>query len=487
MFENTKQFTDYDFPSAVADLIDNSLFSKAKNIEILCEWNDGDPIVRVIDDGAGMDKNELIKAMEWASTGFNEERDSSDHGRFGLGLKIASMSQCDHMIVASIKNKKINVMGWNFEKIKETQKWSMEIYNTDEIKKLKIGIKKDGTEVIWRNCSGLTDDFSLNQSEFNSLISDNLKYHLERTFHRYLDKKNIDGSPNSDLVKITLNKNTLNPISPFFKHSSSKVQKSDVVNINNCKIQAFTLPSWRDLSSSDLKKVEGKEGTIENQGFYLYRQKRLIIPATWFNMRQKRVMTDLLRIKIDIGNDQDKIWKISGNKKSAEMPQEIKSAINKFIETQSNNSKKGHRKKGKPIKINKNYNLWKIRDSKEGWTLQIDKNSQIIKNFIKKLKQQKFSDISEFRSLLTILQDAVPVAQLTSNGLQEYIAHPEQNRKEYKKMIKLVAEYQIKSGVKKIEVINDLKLYQEFANMPELIKEVVEETYIELNMKKNNV
>ena len=109
MFENTKQFTDYDFPSAVADLIDNSLFSKAKNIEILCEWNDGDPIIRVIDDGEGMDKTELIKAMEWASTGFNEERDSSDHGRFGLGLKIASMSQCDHMIVASIKNKKINV------------------------------------------------------------------------------------------------------------------------------------------------------------------------------------------------------------------------------------------------------------------------------------------------------------------------------------------------------------------------------------------
>ena len=62
MFENTKQFTDYDFPSAVADLIDNSLFSKSKKIDIYCYWNNGDPIIKVIDDGIGMNEKDLQKA-----------------------------------------------------------------------------------------------------------------------------------------------------------------------------------------------------------------------------------------------------------------------------------------------------------------------------------------------------------------------------------------------------------------------------------------
>ena len=487
MFENTKQFTDYDFPSAVADLIDNSLFSKSKKIDIYCYWNNGDPIIRVIDDGIGMNEKDLKKAMEWASKGFAEERDTSDHGRFGLGLKIASMSQCDHMIVASCKNKKINVMGWNFARIQRTKNWSMEVYDNHEIKELKLGLKKDGTEVIWKNCNGLTNDFTISEKEFNSIVSEDLSYHLERTFHRYLDNKNIDGSPNNERVKITINNNILKPRSPFFKQSSNKLQKSDEVDILNCKIQAFTLPSWKDLSSSDLEKIEGKEGTIENQGFYLYRQKRLIIPATWFGIRQKKMMTDLLRVKIDIGNDQDKKWKISGNKKTAEMPQEMKKVISNFVDNQSIKSKNSHKKRGKTIGAKKINNIWKINDSREGWTLQINKKSDIVKNIIKKLKNEKFSGISEFNSFLTIMQDSVPIAQLMSNGLQNYIPYPEKNRKEYKDIIISVAEEQIKLGIKKSDIINNLKEIEVFCNMPEIIIEAVEEAFKNNSSEKKNV
>ncbi len=199
------------------------------------------------------------------------------------------------------------------------------------------------------------------------------------------------------------------------------------------------------------------------------------------------MMTDLLRVKIDIGNDQDKKWKISGNKKTAEMPQEMKKVISKFVDNQSIKSKNSHKKKGKTIGAKKINNIWKINDSREGWTLQINKKSDIVKNIIKKLKNEKFSGISEFNSFLTIMQDSVPIAQLMSNGLQNYIPYPEKNRKEYKDIIISVAEEQIKLGIKKSDIINNLKQIEVFCNMPEIIIEAVEEAFKNNSSEKKNV
>ena len=91
----------YDVSTAVADLIDNSITAEASAISICFEWNDGEPWISIADDGYGMTENELSEAMKTGSKNPLDERAPNDLGRFGLGLKTASFSQCKRLTVAS--------------------------------------------------------------------------------------------------------------------------------------------------------------------------------------------------------------------------------------------------------------------------------------------------------------------------------------------------------------------------------------------------
>lgn len=482
MFENTKQFSEYDFPGAIADIIDNSISAKAKNIEIDTRWNSGDPEIRISDDGIGMTEKELEEAMEWASKGFGEKRDSHDLGRFGLGLKLASMSQCDHLLVTTTKNNKTSAMAWDYDLIqKNRDKWIVQVYSSEEIKSMDIQ-KSDGTQVIWTKCSGLSNKGKLTKIQFDELIAETLFFDLEKTFHRFIDKKNIDGSTNKNQISIKINGNKLEPYSPFFE-DSPKLRKSDEITLNyenkEIRVQSYILPSWKDLNSFDINKIEGKDGTIENQGFYLYRNNRLIIAATWFGLRQKRIMSDLLRIKIDIDNSQDREWKISGNKRNAEMPREIKIKLNKFIEAQAELAKSSHKKKGKPIKDFKNKNIWRVNETRDGWKVEIDNGSVLIKNFQKELNKSENKDLLKgFKSILTLLQSSLPMEVISLKEYDSYISNPQENKRdEYIFSIKSLAKYYFSETKNKKEVIDKIKLIKEFSLTPELVIEGVELAY----------
>ena len=82
----------------MADIIDNSVGKDAKTINVNF-LSKNEPYIAIIDDGCGMDQNELEFAMRFGSQSSLEQRDAKDLGRFGLGLKLASMSQCRALTV----------------------------------------------------------------------------------------------------------------------------------------------------------------------------------------------------------------------------------------------------------------------------------------------------------------------------------------------------------------------------------------------------
>src|SRR5258708_3144611 len=91
----------YSLQTAIADIVDNSIAAKEKNIWIDLEWNGENTAVIITDDGIGMSKDELINAMRPGSKNPLADRSSEDLGRFGLGLKTASFSQCRILTVAT--------------------------------------------------------------------------------------------------------------------------------------------------------------------------------------------------------------------------------------------------------------------------------------------------------------------------------------------------------------------------------------------------
>jgi len=93
MSESLRAFG-YDLPNAIADLVDNSILAEARNIWIDFKCDGENSSICVTDDGNGMSEREMLDSMRPGSRNPLDTRDPKDLGRYGLGLKTASFSQC---------------------------------------------------------------------------------------------------------------------------------------------------------------------------------------------------------------------------------------------------------------------------------------------------------------------------------------------------------------------------------------------------------
>lgn len=148
----------YSLEAAIADIIDNSISAKALNI-----WVNFFPIdqayIAILDDGIGMNSETINNAMQYGSKNPSDSRDSNDLGRFGLGLKTASLSQCKVLTVVSKKGNDIEARQWDIDYVISTGEWSLGILEDEEIESLpeieKLKNMDNGTLVIWKNLDRL--------------------------------------------------------------------------------------------------------------------------------------------------------------------------------------------------------------------------------------------------------------------------------------------------------------------------------------------
>ena len=161
----------YSMETAVADLIDNSITAEAVNIEIRFSWNDGEPWLAIIDDGHGMDADELTNAMRLGSKNPKETRSREDLGRYGLGLKTASFSQCKKLTVISRSGGNLEGREWDLDLISEsaTRMWTLSILEDQEIESIALAktIKEHGTLVLWQKLDRLDNFDHLSVREKN--------------------------------------------------------------------------------------------------------------------------------------------------------------------------------------------------------------------------------------------------------------------------------------------------------------------------------
>ena len=114
----------YSLEAAVADIIDNSIAAGARNVDLFFFPIDG-AYIAVLDDGAGMNTDELNSAMQYGSKNPNVERDANDLGRFGLGLKTASLSQCRCLSVITKQGERIEGRRWDLDHVAQAESWSL--------------------------------------------------------------------------------------------------------------------------------------------------------------------------------------------------------------------------------------------------------------------------------------------------------------------------------------------------------------------------
>ena len=269
----------YTFEIAVADIIDNSISAGAKNLQILA-LDRPKNLVCILDDGIGMSETQLIEAMRLATQSPLIARSEVDLGRFGLGLKTASFSQCKKLTVASKKNNILSIKQWDLDYISEKNEWLLltpSITDFEHIPLYKsLQESANGTIVIWEEL----DRFQT--TSFSNLI-DSLGKHLSLVFHRFLE---LNGTKK---LKISINNFELEPFNPFNIESIATQQINEEkikVYDETITIQPFILPHHTKISQQEFERYATDEGYTKSQGFYLYRSNRLLIYGTWWGLHK---------------------------------------------------------------------------------------------------------------------------------------------------------------------------------------------------------
>jgi len=353
---SARSFGNYDLAGALADLIDNSIKAKARTIRLLCLFNEGDPEIRVIDDGHGMSEDELQKAMRPASTNPCEERAPDDLGRFGWGLKSASFSQCRCLTVYTSQKGGFAGASWDLDSL---DNWKMAIYSGKEVRNScsEYLLKGDGTEVVWSKCDRLSEGKSLDQSQFNELII-HARNRLALIYHRY-----ISGEVRGKKLSIELNGLQVPEYDPFHRHHEATMQlECESLKMPGRKkitVQPYVLPHYSKLKPADLDKLSGDEGLLKNQGFYVYRNHRLIIFGTWFRLVRHGELSQLVRVSVDIPNSLDEIWKITVDKSDAQLPSVLRIRLKQIVDGLKRRSAKVFRSKGGKIHDSGKVSVWK--------------------------------------------------------------------------------------------------------------------------------
>lgn len=351
---SARSFGNYDLSGALADLIDNSITAHAENIWITCLYNDGDPRVIVTDDGDGMDYNTLINAMRPASTNPALERSPDDLGRFGWGMKSASFSQCKKMVVLSRHLGLGNGAEWDLDGIDD---WSMGVLSDDEVSGLASEhLRADhGTEIVWCKCDRLSEEGTISSASFNDLISHAMDQ-LALVFHRF-----IEGKTKRPKLTIHLNGQALEPFDPFHTgHNATIVHELETLTVGKelVRIRPYTLPHFSKLMEDEHERLGGEEGFLRNQGFYVYRNDRLIIHGTWFRLAKFGDLSQLSRISVDIPNTMDDMWKITVDKSDAQLPTVLRNRLKQIVDGLKRKSTRVSRGKGGRINDQTKISVW---------------------------------------------------------------------------------------------------------------------------------
>lgn len=320
----------YSFDIAIADILDNSISAGASEIHINHFEKDNNSGISIFDDGHGMSAKELKIAMSLGSKDPYIGRNPIDLGRFGLGLKTASFSQCTKLTVLSKKDGKLSALQWDLEKVIEQNDWVIVKPSKEYVKKIdqinKIIKSESGTLIIWEDID------KLEENEYSDRLY-NLRSHLSLTFHRFIEGE-------FSKIRIFINEIEVPPFNPFNPNNIAtqklEFERFKISNENSTiEVQPYILPHYSKVSNLEYAKYGTAEDYTKTQGFYLYRGGRLIIHSTWWGLNKMSEAHKLVRIQIDISNNQDHLWNIDVKKSMAQpnptILNELKRIINKVL------------------------------------------------------------------------------------------------------------------------------------------------------------
>lgn len=458
----------YSVDTAIADLIDNSITAKASKIKITYGIDRYTSFVRIEDNGKGMTEKELFNAMKIGSFNPLQPRHESDLGRFGLGLKTASFSQCRRLTVKTRnKSGKEFIRCWDLDFVADKKDWVLLLHCADKISEKNLSdfsFDGSGTIILWEKLDRLveSEELTSNKEHFYRKF-DNVRKHLGITFHRFIEEERIS---------ITVLDSEIEAINPF--NISADVPSLELaeeqlsINRQPICIQPFILPHESKLSDKERKNLEIIKGWVEHQGIYLYRNKRLIADGTWLDLDfRKKESQRLCRIRIDIPNTLDTEWQIDVKKASAKIPDVIRKRIKLICFSSLEKAIKVYTQRGAYIKRKGEKKeivyLWKARQKHGKRYYEVNKDHPIYQLINEYLE----SDAYIFNDYIKLIGESLPINFIVNDFSDPSMTMKdffEDSKRELKEIYQNTIEALVNAGLSKkeaIEKVNRIECFQQ--------------------------
>lgn len=403
----------YNSQTALADIIDNSIAAGATEVRLEFLWAEEQSRILCLDNGRGMSAAELDRAMRLGERSPLEERAAADLGRFGLGLKTASFSQCRRLTVATVGTDGLQSLRWDLDFLANSPDdgWHLleGAHPGSENFFDRLPPKQSGTLVLWEELDRIVTQGSTSKDFLN--LAMRVEQHLGMVFHRYLEGTR-------PRLRILLNGHPVKPWDPFMTDHPAKPYNPPIFRHPTCpgvEAECHVLPHKDRLSEAEFERLSGPEGWTAQQGFYVYRNERLLVAGSWLGLGSGRSWTKdeahrLARIRLDIPNSADADWKIDIRKSTARPPVYLRSWLTTLAEETRSRARRAFAHRGKPVLMGNRQivEAWKVENLPKGIRYRIDSEHPAIRAVL----DDAGTLLPQIKAMMRVIEETVPVQRI---------------------------------------------------------------------------
>lgn len=431
----------YSPETAIADLIDNSITAGARTVEIDIQWNDGSPQVALLDDGGGMNAGRLADAMRFGGHGSEGERHENDLGRFGMGMKTASLSQCRQLTVISSADGIVHGLALDIDVIAKRGWLAIVVDQLPDHPFIStLQGMKSGTVLVLNGIDELSGLAGLTKDAFYLRLED-IRAHLGMVFHRFI---------NGDAAKLSilLNTRAVKAWDPFQTgHPATREMPTERIRHAGASftVKPYVLPHRdRYANDTEYEAAGGPGGWGARQGFYVYRGKRLLVAGSWLGLGGVRTWareesSRLARIEVDLPTNLDRDWRIDVRKSQARPPGALRARLTAIAHRCRRDAREvfafrgqGPRTRGAPKTTPA---IWLASQGPKGKLYRINRDHPVIMACRSSLGAKKFD------GLLSIVERSVPVERIWLEVSEAEGAHvPTFDKEEILQLVDHLAE-----------------------------------------------
>ncbi|HQM01827.1 MAG TPA: ATP-binding protein [Ruminococcus flavefaciens] len=328
---------------------------------------------------------------------------------------------------------------------------------------------ESGTLIVWQELDRLKSG-EINFEEVLGKKIDGVRDHIALVFHRYLS-----GEAGLKKIKININNSAIAPFDPFLSGKSQQPMDDEILIIRGEKItvRPYILPHTSKMTADEIKRLGGKDGLRKQQGFYIYRNKRLLVWGTWFRMMRKGDLSKLARIQVDIPNTLDDLWTLDIKKSSALPPAEVRKNLELIIEKIAEKSKRTWVFRGKKETDDSLVHVWnRMKSSKGGFYYEINRDHPLIDQ----IRSTPESAPKLIETLLRSIESSLPLNQLyiDLNNDEQIKNDQGLSEKEIIQMLRDILAVQSSLDAKK-RLLEMLEVIEPYINYPNALKAIKKE------------